>query len=92
MYYGLRFGLMYRSIKSFERTIYSPEGTDLEISKTDWYIAPTFGSEYFVSPHFSVGGEVRVEFTSYGEWEENSSRSNLFTIQNRNLFFVRWYF
>ena len=92
MYYGLRFGLMHRSIKSFERTIYSPEGTDVEISKTDWYIAPAFGSEYFVSPHFSVGGEVRVEFTLYGEWDGDSSRANLYTIQNRNLFFVRWYF
>jgi hypothetical protein len=92
IYYGLRFGLSFRSIKDFQRTIWSPEGTEEEISKTDWYVAPAFGSEYFVSPHFSVGGEVRVEFTSYGEWDDSSSRSDLYTIQNRNLFFVRWYF
>jgi hypothetical protein len=92
MYYGLRFGLSFRSIKDFQRIIYSPEGTEEEISKTDWYLAPAFGSEYFFSPHFSVGGEVRVEFTSYGEWDDSSSRSNLYTIQNRNLFFIRWYF
>lgn len=92
IYYGLRFGLAFVSLKDFGRTIYSPEGTEEELSKTDWYIAPAIGSEYFVSPHFSVGGEVRVEFTSYDEWNESSSITNLYTIQNRNLFFVRWYF
>ena len=74
------------------RNIYYPERTEDELSKTDWYIAPAFGSEYFVSPHFSIGGEVRVEFASYGEWNESSSMTNLYSIRNRNLFFVRWYF
>jgi hypothetical protein len=92
IYYGLRFGLALASLIDLERSIYSPEGTEDEFSRTDWYLAPAFGSEYFISPHFSIGGEVRVEFTSYGEWDESSSMTNLYSIQNRNLFFVRWYF
>ncbi len=92
IYYGLRFGLAFASVKDYARTIYSPEGTEDELSKTDWYFAPAFGGEYFVSSHFSIGGEVRVEYISYGEWDDTSSMTDLYTIQNRNLFFVRWYF
>lgn len=92
LYYGLRFGLAFAALKDYARTIYSPEGTDVEVSKTDWYIGPALGSEYFVSPHFSVGGEVRLEFASYGEWDDSSSMTDLYVLQNRNLFFIRWYF
>lgn len=91
MYYGLRLGVSFASLKEPERTIYTPFEMQ-DYSKTDWYIAPAFGSEFFVSPHFSVGGEVRLEFTSFGEWNDSGSTSDLYTIQNRNLFFVRWYF
>ena len=91
IYYGLRFGLAFASSQDYSRTVYAPEGTDRKLSKTDWYIGPAFGSEYFVSPHFSVGGEVQLDFTSYGEWGD-SSTTNLYALQNRNLFFVRWYF
>jgi len=72
-------------------TIYTPFEIK-DYSKTDWYVSPAFGSEFFVSKHFSVGGEVRVEFTFFGDYDDSGSTTRVRVIRNRNLFFVRWYF
>jgi len=92
MYYGLRTGVHLAALEDPARTIYSPEPFVLSYSRTDWYIAPAFGGEYFVSSHFSVGGEVQLEFMIFSDYDDYSRTTDVRVIQNRNLFFVRWYF
>ena len=91
IYYGIRIGVA-MTLQKLQRTVYIPAGSHEERSKTDWYFGPTIGGEFFASEHFSVGGEVRLEFAFYDEWDETDPTNDLFTIHNRNLFFVRWYF
>jgi hypothetical protein len=92
LYYGLRLGINRTSIsyKSAEFFL-SNEGT----SKTDFFIGPSLGGEYFFSDHFTLGGEAQLNYISIGQFDGDRSPSNEVSESawaTRTLLFLRWYF
>jgi hypothetical protein len=93
---GLRTGKTWFS----EKSKYSNE--DEEIDKSDLLIlSPTIGAEYFISPHFSFGGEAMFSITNYkvdGEDNNNFSSDDLTYTETRKVnslnhkFILRYYF
>lgn len=87
LYYGLRLGIT-RTATSWES-----HGESDDASKTDFYIGPGFGGEYFFTDQLSIGGEAQVNYISVGQWsdddDEDVSRS---VISNNTLVFLRWYY
>jgi len=60
-------------------------------SKTDFRIGPAAGGEYLFGDHLGLGGELGINYTSWGDFDENSDIS-VSTIVTSSLFFIRWYF
>ena len=90
LYFGVRGGLFIVSM--------SEENGDKETaSRSDFFVGPAIGGEYFFTPHLSLGGEVQFIFMQWGEWkydpEINGGDDYKTTImKTRPLFFIRWYF
>jgi hypothetical protein len=93
---GLRSGFMFTSSKCD----YDPDlggYDDEEASKTDFFIGPAIGAEYFFSRHFSLGGEAQLNYIRIGEWkydgedDDDIDRSESI-ITNNHLIFLRWYY
>lgn len=76
IYYGARTGLIFTS--------YNWNG-----SRTDFYVGPVTGGEYFLTKNFSLGGEIQVSyiFISLIRGEDRASQ-----LKTKTLIFVRWYF
>jgi hypothetical protein len=55
------------------------------------------GGEFFISPHFSLGGEAQLNYIAFSDPEVNptpsstQSRTNKI-VTNNALMFFRWYF
>lgn len=88
IYYGARFRLV-RFLESYEQTWNGH--TDSDDSKTDIYFGPAIGGEYFFTDHFTLGGEVQLNFTSIGQFDDEKDASESL-ITSKTLIFVRWYF
>ena len=90
-YFGPRIGFLFNSSTSHYTG--SPETTT---SETDFFIGFCTGGEYLLSSHFSLGGEVQLNYISFGEPDvspstSTSSRSQSIFTTNALVFF-RWYF
>ncbi len=85
LYYGLRVGIILTS-SSFKF-----DDIDDSESKTDFYIGPAVGGEYFFNDHISLGGEVQLNYISIGQEDDDSDVSES-VIVTRTLVFIRWYF
>lgn len=88
LHFGIRFGIISYSSK------YSEEGFSDEQSKTDFFIGPAVGAEYFFSDQFSLGAEVQLNYIDIGDWEsdEFSNGSDKYYFSNRTHVFIRFYF
>lgn len=88
-YFGGRAGIMRNSV-SFDFDD-APQFAPEDESSTDFFLAPATGAEYLFADTFSLGGEVQLVYTRFGNESEESdaSRSALHT---KTIFFVRWHF
>ena len=90
IYYGARLGLVRISYSS-EYTWNGHTESD-EDSKTDFYIGPTIGGEYFFTDHLSLGGEAQLNYTFIGQFDNGDDDVSESLISSKTLIFVRWYF
>lgn len=71
-------------------------GTPSSSHQTSWSLGLAIGGEHFFSPHFSLGGEVQLNYITIGDEEHEpstpstSSYSN-HVISNNGLIFIRLY-
>jgi hypothetical protein len=86
LYYGLRLGIT-RTSSSWES-----DGDSDDASKTDFYIGPGFGGEYFFTDHLSLGGEAQMNYISVGQWSDEDADISRSVISNNTLVFLRWYY
>ena len=63
-YFGPRVGLL---LTSFSNEFTNGGSSKFELSETDFLIGLALGGEYFFSGHFSLGGEVQLNYISLGE-------------------------
>ena len=85
-YYGIDFGFILSS--NSQTSSISNETTD--DSKTDFFIGPAVGGEYMFNKHFSLGGEINLNYISFGNYD-SESESSIWAISTRGLIFLRWY-
>lgn len=89
-YVGPRLGILVSS--TTVKYTFDPE---TKTSETDFYVGACVGGEYSFSRHFSLGGEVQLNYVSYGSPDRtpgsSSSRSQSVFTSNA-LLFCRWYF
>lgn len=85
-YYGVDFGFIFSSY-SYTSSI-STESTDE--SKTDFFIGPAVGGEYMFNKHFSLGGEINLNYISIGHYDSEGESSS-WAFSTRGLIFLRWY-
>jgi hypothetical protein len=90
LYYGLRAGMNRTSITATSE--FSPDIRD--DAKTDFFIGPAIGGEYFFADHFSLGGEAQLNYVSFGQFDNARSSNDLSESAwaSTALIFVRWYF
>jgi hypothetical protein len=92
-YVGPRVGLLF----STETSKSSSSSTEYKTSETDFSVGLALGGEYLISPHFSLGGEVQLNYVSFGEPSVTPSSSTNATVTrslftNNALVFFRWYY
>ena len=85
-YYGVDFGFIISSY-SYTSSI-SDQSTD--DSKTDFFIGPAVGGEYMFNKHFSLGGEINLNYISFGQYDSEGESSS-WAISTRGLIYLRWY-
>lgn len=102
-YYGGRIGIV-RMSSSAEQDYKNPflgEDSETKTSQTNLYLGPAIGAEYWISEHFSVGGEAQLLYTKYGEpkvetdgeeQEEREVKLSRSLMQTQYMFILRWYF
>ena len=91
-YLGPRVGIL--STSSTSSFTGNPES---KTSETDFFIGLCLGGEYLFSPHFSAGGEVQLNYISFGNPDRTpapttSSTRTQSLITNNALMFFRWYY
>jgi hypothetical protein len=105
LYVGPRAGLNFLSSTS-SQYIYSggpgPVPVTYTFSETDFLISGIFGGEYFPMSELSIGGEIDVNYVTFGNPDQSQSPpttgSTSTSTLTRSLFstgallFVRWYF
>ena len=69
-------------------------GDSNDVKRTDFAIGAALGGEYFFSGHFSLGGELQVNYVAIGEPDSLDDSVDLSTslISNNGVIFLRWYF
>ena len=85
-YYGIDFGFI---ISSYSYTSSSSDQST-DDSKTDFFIGPAIGGEYMFNRHFSLGGEINLNYISIGHYDYEGEASS-WAISTRGLIFIRWY-
>ncbi|MCK6543993.1 porin family protein [bacterium] len=101
-YLGVRFGKAFvedKSSSSYEEPGYENARSEKR-NRSDLYLGPVAGGEYYFSPFFSIGGEAQVIYTkvgrTYGDEYEDDEDGNIdFDVHawdTRAHLFVRWYF
>jgi hypothetical protein len=86
IYYGARLGFMITSY-SYRYTWNGMDSDD--DSKTDFYIGPAIGGEYFFTKHLTLGGEIQLNYIFIGQWDDGEDSESV--IRTKPLIFVRWY-
>ena len=87
-YYGIDLGVILASESSESNYNGNSETTDK--SKTDFFIGPAIGGEYMFSNNFSLGGEIQVNYISFGNFNDDSDVSTS-AISSRGKIILRWY-
>ena len=87
-YFGIDLGVVLTSHSSESNYFGSTESTDK--SKTDFFIGPAIGGEYMFSNNFSLGGEIQVNYISFGNFNDDSDFSTS-AISTRGKIIIRWY-
>lgn len=85
VYFGVRLGAAFTKFKDS----FGPD--EDSISKTDFYIGPAAGGEYFFGDNFSLGAEAQLVVVIFGEFDEESDVSSNLIFSN-SIFFARVYF
>lgn len=85
-YYGVGFGFIFSSFSY--TSISSTESIDE--SKTDFFIGPAVGGEYMFNKHFSLGGEINLNYISIGDYDSEGASSG-WAVSTRGQIFIRWY-
>ena len=83
IYYGARLGLISSS------NSYESSWSDGKESKTDFYVGPAFGGEYFFTQHLTLGGEIQFNYIFMGQWDGGEGSESV--MRTKPLIFVRWY-
>lgn len=86
LYYGIDIGLILSS-HSYISSI-STEST--ERSKTDFFVGPAVGGEYLFIKHFSLGGEINLNYISIGQYDSENDIS-AWAMSTRGMIYLRWY-
>ncbi len=91
-YFGSRVGIL--SLSSTSSSTGSPDASTTE---TDFYIGFVVGGEHMLSSHFGIGGEVQLNYVSFGQPERTpasttTSERSQSMITNNALMFFRWYY
>lgn len=104
MYLGPRFAFNFASaLSSGPGTLPPPsvQQSETTTKQTDIIVTALFGAEYFAISSLSIGGEVDLDYVSFGEPDithtppsssGNTSNLKQYLISSGALFFVRWYF
>lgn len=68
LYAGPRVGIVTHSqdIKNFD-SLSTPQNSETNSSRTDFYVGLSVGGEYFFSEHFSLGVEAELEYLNLGK-------------------------
>jgi hypothetical protein len=93
-YFGPRAGFLFRKKK------YDVSGSTLGYTKkeNDFYIGLSAGVQYYLSSHFSIGGEAQVNYLNLGDIEYDPSDSSDKSDKTETIFttnvlvMFRWYF
>ncbi len=85
LYLGARIG------RIFNNETYKDGSYDEEDKRDDTFIAPTLGFEYNFDSHFSLGGEVQVNYLLFGNVDSEDT-SEYSILRTRTIIFVRYYF
>jgi hypothetical protein len=86
-YYGIDIGVILSSLSASSST--SNESTDE--SKTDFFVGPAIGGEYMFNRHFSLGGEINLNYISVGNYGDSEGDNTTWLISTRGAIYVRWY-
>ncbi len=96
LYLGPRVGLYFASSES------ASGSSSMKMSETDFTVGIAVGSEYFVTPHLSFGGEAQLNYVSFGDEEVTYTPPPPFPttptddsqsfIWSNAVFLFRWYF
>jgi hypothetical protein len=89
IYWGLRLGFI--RVYEYEKLTWNGQDID-EAHRTDYYIGPAIGGEYFFNKHLSLGGEIQLNFISIGQWSDDTGTQSESVTRTKPLVFVRWYF
>ena len=87
-YYGIDLGVILTSESNESNYLGSTQTSDK--SKTDFFIGPAIGGEYMFSNNFSLGGEIQVNYISFGNFNDDSDVSTS-AISSRGKIILRWY-
>ena len=87
-YYGIDLGVILASESIESNYLGSTQTSDK--SKTDFFIGPAIGGEYMFSNNFSLGGEIQVNYISFGNFNDDSDISTS-AISSRGKIILRWY-
>jgi hypothetical protein len=99
-YVGGRLGPQFVSSTTTRTDADTNQKVTVDTSRTDVAIGPAFGGEFFFSKHFSIGGEVALNFLFVGDQSQDATPgpspadtddSGLVAATN-TLFFVRTFF
>lgn len=98
LYYGGRLGVILESVSyELDEGGFGESVSDSE-DRTNFYVGPALGAEYFIANNFSVGAEGQLIFNFTGEYTGGDEESgddyevDYKTIDSRALFFLRWYY
>lgn len=102
-YFGGRFGVVFQSSSlDHQATAFAGNShTAKSIKETDISIAAVLGGEYFLSQHFSLGGEIQFAFVNQGNPNETDTpattndtqeKLTVTTFMTNAQIFVRLYF
>ena len=88
LYYGIDIGLIINSNSYSYNGVYSNESNDQ--SKTDFFIGAAVGGEYMFIKYFSLGGEINLNYISFGQYDSDSGTTS-WAMSTRGAVYLRWY-
>ena len=92
IYLGGRLGIMGNlQTNEYKQSTTTNGNTSTEQHITKFYVAPALGGEYFFMRHFSLGGEIQLQYVFNAPWKERNTVDESI-LQSKTYFILRWYF